>query len=372
MIGIFFIAYNHENVYSLPITKSEEITKSLPYGDHPSESCSCVAFRLDDFSDILHDKVKKQIVETFYQKKSSLSIGIVGDKFGDNEGLVNYVKEKIEDDSFDLELTNHGWQHEKFTKLSLSEQALLIKKTNDKVEQIFGVKPDVFTVPFSRFNSLTLEAIKLNDMSYYSSLLKKNPEKPYLLSNYELYHFPAGATTGEQNPETTNFEGLTHETTLKYILRSVNKHGFSVVIMHPYEFIVIKNGKYTNEINWQQIMELELLIDSIRDNDLHIVTISKINDKLGPFLPIIPEYSREIFKMWSNDSLPDSDFINMVHNLKKENVMTYPPLSAKVSNEKQVPPWFKISVTWWLEEKTSNKDIINGMEYLLKEGIMII
>jgi len=372
MIGIIFIAYNHENVYSLPITKSEEITKSLTYGEHPSESCSCVAFRLDDFSDIWLDKVKKQLVETFFQKKSPLSIGIVGDKFGDNEDLVNYVIEKIDDESFDLELANHGWQHEKFTELSLSEQALLIKKTNEKVEQIFGVKPDVFTVPFSRFNSITLAAIKLNDMSYYSSLLKKNPQTPYLLSNYELYHFPAGATTGEQHPPTTNFEGLPHETTLKDILRSVNKHGFSVVMMHPYEFTVIKNGTYSNEINWQQIMELELLIDSIRDNDLHIVTISKINDKLGPFLPIIPESSREIFKMWSNDSLPDSDFIELVHNLKKENVLTYPSLSAKISNEKHVPSWFKISVTWWLDEKTSNKDIINGIEYLLKEGILII
>ena len=93
---------------------------------------------------------------------------------------------------------------------------------------------------------------------------------------------------------------------------------------------------------------------------------------MSPFMPIIPESSRDIFKMWSNNSLPDSDFIELVHNLKKENVLTYPPHSAKVSNEKQVPPWFKNAVNWWLDEKTSNKDIINGIEYLLKEGILII
>jgi len=48
---IFFVTYSQENAYSSPEKKSQEYSISLTYQEYPSESCSCVAFRLDDFSD---------------------------------------------------------------------------------------------------------------------------------------------------------------------------------------------------------------------------------------------------------------------------------------------------------------------------------
>ena len=371
IIGIFFITYSYEYVYSLPNTKSEEIL-FLINGDHPSESCQCVAFRLDDFTDTSLTMIKIQIVETFYQKNIPLTIGIVGDRFGENEEFVNYVLEKIMDDNFELEVGNHGWKHENFSNLDIHKQSDLLKKTNDKVEKTLGIRPKVFIPPYNQFNSDTLEALRHNEMRYYSAGAKKNSTVQYQLSNSDLYHFPASSSTGTQDPESKKFNGLSYEITLKFILRSINKYGFAVVMMHPYEFSVIKNSEYTNEINWQQIKELEHLIDAIRDYDLRMVSISKINNELVSAEPIIPESLRQIIQKWSDGSLSDSKFIDTIHNMRQEMIITYPQLVTKIRNEQHVPVWFKNTVTWWLDGKISSKDMVNSIEYLLKKGIMRI
>jgi peptidoglycan/xylan/chitin deacetylase (PgdA/CDA1 family) len=370
---IFFVTYSQENAYSSPEKKSQEYSISLTYQEYPSESCSCVAFRLDDFSDTSLTKIKIQLLDTFYEKNAPLTIGIIGDRFGDDVDFVKYVKEKIEDESFDLEVANHGWQHENFENLDIQNQTALIKKTNEKVFNILGVNPKVFITPYNKFNSDTLEALKQNDMSIYSAYAKKNSITHYPLSNSDLYHFPAASQTNERDSVTNKFYGVSHEKTLKFILRSVNLYGFAVVMMHPYEFSIIQKDEYSDEINWEQINELEHLIGAIRDYDLQIVTISRINDKLDSAQPIIPETSRQIIQKWSDGSLPDSDFINTIHYLRQEMIIIIPELSiTKDGNEQSVPEWLKNTMGWWLDKKISNKEMINGIEYLLKNGIIMI
>ena len=70
--GILFVTNSQEYAFSLPKPTSDEYYISLINGDVPFESCRCVAFRLDDFTDTWLDKVKIQLVDTFYQKNASL------------------------------------------------------------------------------------------------------------------------------------------------------------------------------------------------------------------------------------------------------------------------------------------------------------
>src|SRR3990170_1833599 len=80
-----------------------------------SDSCRCVAFRLDDIQDYFLNNVQIEIMNTFQKNNKSLTVGIIGNYFGNDTAIVNFLKEKLENNTSSLEIANHGWNHEDFT-----------------------------------------------------------------------------------------------------------------------------------------------------------------------------------------------------------------------------------------------------------------
>jgi hypothetical protein len=59
--------------------------------------------------------------------------------------------------------------------------------------------------------------------------------------------------------------------------------------------------------------------------------------------------------------------------LIKENIMKIPPTtqgSSSVSNE--IPSWIKNNAEWWAAGQIDDDSFIQGIQYLIKEGIMRI
>jgi hypothetical protein len=48
-----------------------------------------------------------------------------------------------------------------------------------------------------------------------------------------------------------------------------------VVALHPYEYAIIENGEYINEVNSTQIAQLELLLTKIQDERIRTLPIGK-------------------------------------------------------------------------------------------------
>ena len=82
-----------------------------------SDSCRCVAFRLDDIQDYFLNKVQMEIINTFQKNNTNLTVGVIGNYFGNDTLLVDFVKEKLKTNDHSLEIANHGWNHEDFTLL---------------------------------------------------------------------------------------------------------------------------------------------------------------------------------------------------------------------------------------------------------------
>jgi len=256
------------------------IFSSFSYSLSQGNSCQCVAFRLDDVEDHYLAEVNMQIMKVFQEKNASLTLGIVGDLFGQDESLVS----------------NHGWNHEDFRRLSKDNQSLLIKATNEKINESLGVRPSVFIAPFDVFNNDTLIALKENGLKYISSIIYYDPGPIGILEDAMPYHFPSTATTSDDNG--TYWIGIPHQNTSTQIENSILKYGFAVVEMHPYEYSTKHDYSYKPfnitdirgtfsyrdfiknwdkaRIDWMQIRELELLIDEIRDKGYKIVPIEKL------------------------------------------------------------------------------------------------
>jgi len=370
VIGIFILSIGQYNAYSSSASKTE-FQVTVAYENHLSESCHCVAFRFDDISDYKNE-VKIEVINTFYKKHAPLTLGIVGDRFGENEKLLNYIKGKIHDESFDLEIANHGWEHEDFSTLDKVQQTQLIKKTNDKVYDILGIRPTVFIPPHNRINDGTRLSLQENGMTHFSPSLRVDSTKQYPLSNTNLYQFPAYVTPKEPESE-LKWGSYTHEKRFSFLKKSFNKFGFAVVVVHPLDFTLFKDEKYLDEPNLGQFHELEALIDIVKANGLEIVPIGKINSKISPAEPIIEEKSKKIMREWVEETRTDSDFIDTLNFLREDFVILNINVPNNVKNSQEnIPTWFKNNVSWWLEKKTSTNDFVNSIDFLLKNEILII
>jgi len=243
----------------------------------PLNSCNCVAFRFDDIQkDWLLD-VQLEMLKTLKENNIPVTIGVIGNEF---EGtVVNHVKQLISEETSNIEIANHGWEHEDFTFLDNNIQSQLLKNTNRKIFDATGQSAKIFIPPYNQANTDTLKAMKENNFTHYSSSVLYS-EPPYPLITSGIYHFPETATTGAWNKKLNIFYGLPHTETLKDIKASQKIFGFSVVTLHPQEFSTIKNGTYFNQIEENQIHELNLLIDEIKKSDLKIVLLSQINENV--------------------------------------------------------------------------------------------
>lgn len=265
------------------------------------DSCGCVAFRLDDVQDYWLDDVQSKVLDTFVQNNASLTIGIVGNYFGYDSKLVNHIK-SIVDSKFDLEIANHGWNHEDFTKFSRNEQSTLMKLTNDKITEIFSLTPDVFIPPYEMINNDTMIAFYENNFHYISSNLTM--DKPsHLIKNNISIHIPTTASTGHLANNAWLSEN--HKKTFDNVLVSLQKYGYAVVEMHPQEYSIRKGFNYSNVYDEAQIHELGLLIDDLHKNNLRIVTMSDIQKDVGS--QTFPAWTKKVQSWYDNYTISDRD-----------------------------------------------------------------
>lgn len=271
-------------------------------------SCNCVAFRLDDIQDNFLTNAQMKVINTFEQKNASLTVGVIGNYFGNDLAMVLFLKERIasNNNGSGIEVANHGWNHEDFRRFSKEEQSALMQQTNRKINEILNVEPIVFIPPYNNLNNNTIAALQENGFQYISGNTTSYP--PSLLQAYgnsssseingtavpksdTIFHFPSSAHTGDLNGDNTEWLGYSHDRTFAAINASLNELGYAVVTLHPQEFSLRNGTVYQNEIDDTQIRELELLIDDIRAAGFKIVTISQINEGYGSAIPEFPAYS---------------------------------------------------------------------------------
>ncbi|MFQ5497618.1 MAG: pentapeptide repeat-containing protein [Nitrosopumilus sp.] len=259
------------------IEKDEPIEKIDSESKHAEEvfqSCNCVAFKFVTLQDYWLNDVQMGVIDTFVQNNAGVTVGIIGELFGNDAKLTNYLTNKIQGNN-GIEIANNGWSYNSFTDFSETEQNNQIKQSNEHLANIFGETPTVFIPPNNRFNENTILALNSNNMKYISSNIVNDPPPYDFKSN--IQHFPAGAVTGKYSTEFNLIQGVNHEKTLSEIQENLNRDGFSVVTLSPQEFAKTEDGKYVNQINEKQVDELESLLEKIQNENLEIVPIGKID-----------------------------------------------------------------------------------------------
>jgi hypothetical protein len=72
--------------------------------------CGCIAFRLDHIQDYFLREVQMEVINVFDRKDASLTVGVIGNYFGGDAALVQFVRDKAANNP-SFEVANHGWNH---------------------------------------------------------------------------------------------------------------------------------------------------------------------------------------------------------------------------------------------------------------------
>jgi len=363
----------------IPISQIDEQTTNVGIQDivttpDVSETelgCNCVAFTFVTLQDYWLDDVQIKVIDTFIKNDASVTTGIVGNLFGNDVKLVDYIKNSLQENKKSIEIANNGWNYEDFTSLTKDEQSSLIKQSNDHITSVLGKAPTVFIPPLENFNDGTISALIDNDIKYISSSVKKDPP-PYRLAGANFYHFPWSSAIGQFDPDLGVIVGSDHTTTLAEIELNIEKHDFVVVTLQPQEFSLVEDGSYTNTINLEQIRELELLIAKIQALGYKIVLISDINqDSKGPS---IPNWIKNNASWWADEQIDDGTFVQGIQFLINEKIMVIPPADQSSGSEvvTEIPAWIKNNAGWWANGSITDTDFISGIQWLITNGIMKI
>ena len=88
--------------------------------------------------------------------------------------------------------------------------------------------------------------------------------------------------------------------------------------------------------------------------------------------PDIPPWIKNNAKWWSSGQIADSEFTQGIEYLIKQDIINVPESTQTdtAQESKQIPNWIKTNSRWWADGMISDSEFIQGLEYLIKVGII--
>ena len=278
-------------VHPLPYTLAQKPNVSGSY--------NCVVFRMDDIQDYYASDAQIAAMNLFMSKGQPLSLGIIMNGTREDLKIIEKVAEGAKNGSFELGI--HGWNHEDFTELSLSEQKSTLQMANEKMMKMFGNRSDIFVEPKGLFNNDTIKAMENLGFRISSSIvssensfdggrsifnythsvigdLSNNIKNGSSISdNATIYHVPGMlAYTDYQNGKLVK---VPIDKIFSAVDDNIKKYGYSVIVFHPNDFLQRdENGTIpeSSTFNSTEFQDFTRLVDTILSKNIRIITMSEL------------------------------------------------------------------------------------------------
>ena len=86
----------------------------------------------------------------------------------------------------------------------------------------------------------------------------------------------------------------------------------------------------------------------------------------------IPNWVKNNAGWWANGEIPDSAFIDGIEYLIKEGIIVVPIIESEGQSESSVPNWVKNNAGWWAGGQIDDESFASGIEYLMKIGLIVV
>lgn len=86
---------------------------------------------------------------------------------------------------------------------------------------------------------------------------------------------------------------------------------------------------------------------------------------------VIPSWVKNLGKWWSEELVTDRDFARGIEYLIKEKIIIIPEsVNQDSSTVTKIPAWIKTNAGWWADNRISDSDFALGIQYLIRNGII--
>ena len=85
---------------------------------------------------------------------------------------------------------------------------------------------------------------------------------------------------------------------------------------------------------------------------------------------LIPNWIRNNAGWWAAEQIDDKTFIQGIEYLIKNDVILIPQTQKEVSDSQEIPSWIRNNAGWWAAEQIDDKTFIQGLEFLIQQGII--
>jgi len=87
---------------------------------------------------------------------------------------------------------------------------------------------------------------------------------------------------------------------------------------------------------------------------------------------LIPEWLQIDANLWSNDKISDLEFLEGINYLFESQVLFVQSKDVVVQSQWKIPSWVKISAEWWSNDKISDDEFLKIIENLVQRKIIMI
>ena len=87
----------------------------------------------------------------------------------------------------------------------------------------------------------------------------------------------------------------------------------------------------------------------------------------------VPDWVKNTAGWWASEQIPDSAFLQGIQYLIKEGIMIV-EIPTEIDSEaaEEVPGWVKNTAGWWAEDKIHDTTFVSGIKYLIGKGILVV
>ncbi len=129
-----------------------------------------------------------------------------------------------------------------------------------------------------------------------------------------------------------------------------------------------KTGEFTARITIRDGWPLGVYLVNVTYKDKALGTVSFVLNEIE-----IPSWIKNNARWWSEGVIGDSDFTTGIQYMIKENIMVISglPEQAADATQEQVPQWVRNNAGWWANGLISDYDFVSGIKYLVEQGIIL-
>jgi len=359
----------------------------------------------DDYSNVLSPPLDYDIGISFLDKTSHIINDI---NFGQQElGIITYYD--LISDGFVYDQSKKmitysmpfDWSEENILVTSTMHQEIIIPKTfGDLMVESFSVnvngfqvKESVLTIDdFSPQNRLFHLVLNQNDLLEISKVLDGFPNK------MDFSIMPSA----DNLPLTTMTENAQYKLNLSWEPQNIKSGSvatfyFKILdafyvdrqVSVSYDLSIFHDGEEIGQVSDVSVdMGLTVVEFSVPDDVSGVITLQFENlngsnladaifpvvvDRVGVDKTSIPAWIKNNAGWWATDQIDDSAFLQGIQYLIKEGIMIIPPTETTEASESQeVPSWIKNNAGWWATDQIDDSAFLQGIQYLIKEGIITV